>query len=826
MKRILSMLLCISIITSMLLVCLPMSVSAESLYIRKIVSVVYDDSGSMSSSGCVNWAYANYALQSFCGLLNSDDQLYVTYMSEAEKNSKLNPPGIDLGASAIQQSVDSIRKHVQYGNTPYSSIDIAFKKLQNTKDSNVNTQYWLVVITDGEFQVAGGNVSEPELTSKLNSCVSTKMPNGSTPQISYLAIGNDVTKPKKNEDAGLFVYESSGAEDIVNTMSAIADKVSGRSRLDPQDIKKVDSKTIEIKSAVPLLNIAVLAQKTTAKIASAAGTNSKLTVAKSASISYPERSGWTTDQSLTGGAFLISNGDKNIEAGTYQIKFDSDINLNNVVIMFEPALEIRMTVKQNGTEVKDLSKLSASHENDKVEVSCKIFEIGTNNEISPSLLPQDTVYKLSIIENGSEVQACSTSEMSIGSYDLHNAKTEIKASVHIIGFNPITLSTGEFTPGKALHYTIDVEQPDNFSLTMAQLKENTEKIKFTVYANGIPLDKKAVQDLNFSIDTKMPGKIEFEPDGKISFMPIYQDPVTTIPTGDVEVTGSIQDLVSKTTSFYIKPLEYQIKWIDTENPTVVRTELGKNTKGVRFELYVDGEKLDKEAVEAADLQYSLNSQYTDKVQLESQVDDSGTITVIPKSDKWSWTAAYSIPTGTMEITTSLGDATATGKVNVTSDKAHELLWNWIVPILIFLLLLGEIFKRRFKYSSKIHYNHGESAGTTVTGPKNGWNTSGLFSITALIPFIPDVKVVNGAKFYARGFLWNSTVIGVKTSQHPPFSGTMDGGVNELESVRFSKNDVNEFEEGEKRRDMIPGNVLVTSADRNYRSCQIYLYSDN
>lgn len=139
----------------------------------------------MSTDGCVNWAYANYALQALCGLLNSDDQLYITYMSEAEKNPNLNPPGIDLGASKVQDSVDTIRQHAQYGNTPYSSIDVAFKKLQSTKDSNVNTQYWLVIITDGAFQSAGGNVSGAELNEKLNSYFQTQMPNGSTPQVSY-----------------------------------------------------------------------------------------------------------------------------------------------------------------------------------------------------------------------------------------------------------------------------------------------------------------------------------------------------------------------------------------------------------------------------------------------------------------------------------------------------------------------------------------------------------------------------------------------------------------------------------------------------------------
>lgn len=54
MKRTITAILAIAILCSSLFICLPFTVSAESLYIRKIVSVVYDDSGSMSNGGSVN----------------------------------------------------------------------------------------------------------------------------------------------------------------------------------------------------------------------------------------------------------------------------------------------------------------------------------------------------------------------------------------------------------------------------------------------------------------------------------------------------------------------------------------------------------------------------------------------------------------------------------------------------------------------------------------------------------------------------------------------------------------------------------------------------
>ena len=161
---------------------------AESLYIRKIVSVVYDDSGSMSYNGCSNWAYANYAMQAFCGLLNDEDKLFVTYMSSAGNypNSYV-PDEVDLSASGIQSSVNSIRDHFDDQGTPFWSLDIAYDKLRSVDDSNENTQYWLVVITDGNFAREGNiEVPEDDVNSKLASFSSSTMPNGSSPRITFL----------------------------------------------------------------------------------------------------------------------------------------------------------------------------------------------------------------------------------------------------------------------------------------------------------------------------------------------------------------------------------------------------------------------------------------------------------------------------------------------------------------------------------------------------------------------------------------------------------------------------------------------------------------
>lgn len=800
--------------------------SAESLYIRKIVSVVYDDSGSMSYNDSLNWAYANYAMQSFCGLLNNDDQLYVTYMSESESNNHVEPERIDLDAKSIQESVDGIRNHYGSRNTPYGAIDIAFNKLKSVQDSNANTQYWLVVITDGEFQNGEYKVPLSNLDKKLNDYVAETMPNGSTPKISYLAIGESAPKPTADENNDIYVYESAGADDIVSVMSRIADRVSGRSRLSGSDIAKVSSDTIEISTAVPLLNIAILSQNSAAKIVSAGTADKTLNVQKSAAISYPEVDGFKTDTSLNGGVFLLNDPDGNIEEGTYQIKFSEGIDVNDIVVMFEPALEIRMTAWVNGQQCGSMTDLKKAREKDEVKVLCKIYEIGTDKEISPSLLPDDTAYSISVAENGNTVMSDNSGTMQIDGYTLKNTPTEITASVSLKGFNPIVLSTGEFTPDKAIVYSLEVSAPDNFSMSMAQLRENTDKIIFTIYADGEPVSKEQAEKLPFDIKTEMPGNVLYEDDGRISFTPTYREPVTSIPTGDVEITGTLENVGSKTATLYIKPLEYSIKCVSPDDQKLIRSGMKDNTVGVEFEAYVDGERLDKQALEAADVTCDIIEPYSKKLRLITEITDDGKIKAVPVYDKWEWLTAYLLPTGTVSIEADFEGASAVGKLSLGKDLAHEIIFNYAIPAAVIILIIGEIFKKRFKYSYKIHYNHGEGAGSFISGPINGWNTVSLFTVKAFIPFIPDTKRVNGAKFYAKGIAGNTSVIGIKPPQYPEYSGIADGGLDPMEAVRLRKLDISAFEPGEKKRDLIPGNALVVSSDRNYGSCQLYLYSDN
>ena len=58
-KRILSFILALVLVLGLVAALPAEKAAADSLYIRKIVSVVYDDSGSMSGGSIDRWSYAS-----------------------------------------------------------------------------------------------------------------------------------------------------------------------------------------------------------------------------------------------------------------------------------------------------------------------------------------------------------------------------------------------------------------------------------------------------------------------------------------------------------------------------------------------------------------------------------------------------------------------------------------------------------------------------------------------------------------------------------------------------------------------------------------------
>lgn len=706
MKRVVAAALAVVLVVGFAVLAKPMTASAESLYIKKIVSVVYDDSGSMSNYDSPNWAYASYAMQAFCGLLNSDDRLFITYMSDADANPNHVPDEVDLSAFGIQDSIDRIRAHTSEGSTPYSAVDIAMQKLRDTQDSNENTQYWLVVITDGAFQDGSSSISKGELDSKLSSFTNETMPNSTRPQVTYLAIGSGAIMPTHDTEKGIYVYDSAGAGDIVGVMSDIADKVSGRSRLSGTDIRLLDSRTVQVTSDIPLLNIAVLSQRSSAKVTRAYYSNgSPLDIERSVSFAYPSQRGYNTDETLIGGGFLIGNGDDPIEAGTYAFEFDEDVTLDNFVVMFEPALEVRLSVVRNGETLDNLSQLQDSHAGDIISVSYNIYEVGTNNRVSLDLLPSGTTCEVTISENGTVVESATGSTMEINDFELDNCDTRISAAVRITGFNPIEY-TAEFTPGEYVPRVVYTISPafgsDLRSVKLDDISANTDlTVEFSVYADGVLLTSAAeVLALNPQISVSPAGNdgaVEVSPDGKVIFTPNSTTATESAGGGsvDVTVTCTIAD-ASASETYSILLADYEIVVMDAAG-SIRKNEFYGNELGPSFYITKDGVKLDRQAVEGA-FAVSLNEEHSN-LTVSTTVEPDGTIVCIPHDEtehkltffnwwiNW-WRYFFELEGADAVVTLSHTFGSASSTVPVVEATIGYLILNVILPLLIEILVIS------------------------------------------------------------------------------------------------------------------------------------------
>lgn len=708
-------------------------VSGESLYIRKVVSVVYDDSGSMYGE---KRACANYAMQTFCGMLNSEDRLFITYMSDAEINPDHVPDEVDLSAGSIQNSVDDIKSHNQIGKTPYGAVTAAFRKLQNIDERDPNTQYWLVVITDGDFDEIKNDEEEDKkafLNERFGSCADQVMANGTKPFITFLGIG-EIASPDENQSKGIYTYSAKSAKEILSEMDSMADRVSGRTRLTDSDIEQnIGPDVVEVSSSVPLLNIALLAQNTDAVIEEAqrigddGGDAGDITIGRSAVLGYPDY------DDLSGVAYLLGDLGSIIPPGTYIIHFDKNVDKNDIVVLFEPAIEVRMTIKVNGTEISDTSELDDLVAGDKLSASAKIYEMGTDKEIASSLMPDDTQFELSVYENGVSVESCADRDMQLSEYTLKEIETAVKAAVKIKGFKPIESSVF-FTPTYPIVYTVGADYgSDEKSVKLDDIAENKDMtVCFTVYANGTAVtDPEAVKALEPEITVSPDGNtgsVAYTDDGKIVFTPNASNISSEDDGIDVKVTCTLNTGAAASKNYSIVTSDYQVVGVNS-SAAVKKTEFFDNKLGASFYVLKDGVQLKGSDIEGR-ITASLNDCH-DNLKTTVDISDDGTVTVIPYTDEehrltffnwWkNWAYYFGLEGEDVVVTLDHTAGSTDAIVDVVEADLLYILLNVALPLIIELAVLGYLLwwiyaimaKPKFVPGSMLYFGslyHGGNAG--------------------------------------------------------------------------------------------------------------------
>lgn len=516
MRRKVSLLLSIALLSGFLAIAGTIAAHASSIKPKKIVSIVYDDSGSMYDA-MNSWEYASYGIQAMAGLLDEDDVLYVTYMSNPEVY-------VEYSLSNKQDSVDKIRSHNTSGATPAKSIETANSALQDyySSHSSEASDYWLIAFTDGGLNEDAVMEDEVEDAVSADDTMGFKLNN------MYFPLGDDaLIKNEKTDGVSVFDKNGDGKPDkladgnaFIEAMGIEADIISGRIRIDKSQIKKTGENTLEFKYGLPLYSIEVLSQKSAAVVEKATCAENELTVASSVALQAPDK----MSDELKGTATLINNKPSNIPASTYTIQFKDKVNIDSIVIMVEPAISIKLTVERNGEKISSGDPLT---EGEKLNLKGTVVEAGTDNPIDISLLPADTAF-----ETG--YRAASDSDNAAENhYDdllLKAEETELYTSVTIPGCLPITDSM-TVHPQIPPAYTIQVN-PEHYHITQSNLRNgDAQPLVFTIYKDGKPIDYDEAKTLNFTASTSsalwnnwmLEGKTELQSDGTFVYTPSYSN---------------------------------------------------------------------------------------------------------------------------------------------------------------------------------------------------------------------------------------------------------------------------------------------------------------
>ena len=464
----------------------PVQAGTSAVRARRLVSIVYDDSGSMEGE---KWEYTSYAIQCFAAMLNKGDALDITYMSSYTEGS------FSFDTSNRAQSVKEIREHSDCSGTEVGSIDTAFDALKAHNDTEVNSQYWLIVMTDG--QMSGADT-------KINGIADTIMPNGTKPHIVFFTICD--TDGSYTPSFSKSNIESKGAleaDEIIDAISEIASDITGRYAVDKKDIRFIDDKTVEVRTDLPLINMGILAQRSSAKVESVVGgeENQNLKEECNVPVAAPDKhlDALTDDEKATlkGNVALYGADKGNVQEGTYTITFTDAISKDDLIIMFEPAYELRVEVYIDGVVVDDISQLC---EGAVVDFEASLYEIGTDNRLALSMLPGNAEYSITLSEDGMEKM--NDNDLTLEDVTLSTAETKVTAKIVIpdigtvqdtIVIKPLAVNLSGMT---AEIYYDGSERLEENGVTdgenvvyITELENNDTGVRFTLYMEGEPIDK-------------------------------------------------------------------------------------------------------------------------------------------------------------------------------------------------------------------------------------------------------------------------------------------------------------------------------------------------
>ena len=479
-RRGLLLVLCIALMAGIV----PAAHAGESDEVRaakKIISVVCDDSGSMKGD---KWTFANYATQALIAQLNEQDELYITFMSKPGKSYK-----IDM--KDLKGEVKAMGERPCPGSTPYASINTAHKALINRQTSDSSDQYWLIVTTDGDVEnIPKSGGTDGTIQSVLDKHKGETMSNGSKLNVAYLAMDAKYACTADSAN-GLHTFTASTPQEISQALSSISNLIS--SRLQATPLTQVDDKTVSFTTPLPLYSFSILSQQSSATVTGASTGDVKLRVDRNIPLKKDQLFG---NASVVNSKNLLGQSQV-IQAGSFTVTFSEKVDVANLLIQYEPAIEVKMKITSNGRQVDDPADLIVGH-----TMTVELVPVipGTDTLIDPAALPAGSAWRIDYQVDGTiKGSADSTS---LPENAILEGDNVIRGTLKIPGFSDLVFEK-RFTLRKILFGLTASRTEDPTYPRKSPQKSVTpdNRITITVTDDGVPIPKEKLELLGVTLKT-------------------------------------------------------------------------------------------------------------------------------------------------------------------------------------------------------------------------------------------------------------------------------------------------------------------------------------
>lgn len=595
-KRLSALLILLCMMLSMLSAISVFTVSADdddnsARYTQKVVSVVFDNSGSMTSYN--REPLARYSLEMLMALLNERDEMIIMPMNDGRTGYPVDNAsfGIEVNLSAKDRDAEldrimalpQLQVNPGGAGTPPQSMGYAVECLEKkglTKSGSqddVDREYWLVILTDGEFaEVPGQSYGDED--DKIKHYIKD-YPNLHTVYAGFGG-GVDLSKSSKLSSYQFYPYLTT-EKDLAATIQQIANKVSGRYTLDGANYV-VNGKTLTINLEnlpISLSSLSLVVQDCGAKVSSVTLDGKKLNVEKGCVIKP------NSVLKMKDGYSCEIMGDPYLSGGTMVFEFTSSIDKNKIAIFAEPALKISYYFEAvvNGAWQKvDVPYIINNlGKGDNIRVGYEVYEQANN-----TLIDLEQVF--------GEVDA---KVFYVNKYYKTGENIPLVAGVHDISID-VSVMDGAYTL-RATETLMIEEDPAAFRIEVSGDSEfpkggvETTAV-FTVFIKNLPATADQLKNYTYSITATSPMgypadvKTTVGADGRISAKLKIEQNNFDVYTLEMTIESAEGLKRTKSHSVTLIPNSLDLAVNGSDHLSITQYELESNTDSFNFSLTTNG----------------------------------------------------------------------------------------------------------------------------------------------------------------------------------------------------------------------------------------------